>query len=200
MIPPKRTVPWAVGHRRYNDRMEQDIDRILIPRDRIQSRVRTLAEEIDTTYRASGQDLVIVPILAGSIIFLADLIRYLPIKMRIGLMAMSRYRGAVTTGGEARVIQDLTVDISGRHVLIVDDILDSGGTLRFVQHRLAPMGPASLRTCVLLRKTARAPKDLLIDFVGFDIEDVFVVGYGLDYNGHYRNWPDIAVLRAELYT
>lgn len=179
--------------------METDIARILIPRDRIQQRVRELARQIDATYGESSEGLIIVPILAGSIIFLADLIRCLPFKMRIGLMTLSRYRGATTTGSDAKLVQDLNMDIEGRHVLIVDDILDSGGTLLTVRDHLLARKPASLRICVLLRKTAKAPKALAPDFVGFDIEDVFVVGYGLDYNGHYRNWPDIGVLRPELY-
>lgn len=179
--------------------MDQDIARILIPRERIRERVAELAREISATYGETSEGLIIVPILAGSIIFLADLIRFLPFKMRIGLMTLSRYRGAVTEGGRTQLVQDLNVDIAGRHVLIVDDILDSGGTLSNVRHHLLERGPASLRICVLLRKTAKAPKELVPDFVGFDIEDVFVVGYGLDYDGHYRNWPDIGVLRPELY-
>ena len=179
--------------------MEQDLARILIPRDRIQERVRELAREIDEAYADDSEGLIIVPILAGSIIFLADLIRYLPFKMRIGLMTLSRYRGGTTVGGETKLVQDLSVDIKGRHVLIVDDILDSGGTLKAVRGHLMEREPADIKVCVLLRKTAKAPKDLVADFVGFDIEDVFVVGYGLDYDGHYRNWPDIGVLRPELY-
>jgi len=179
--------------------MKQDIERILIPRDRIQARVREMAREISEVYGDDSQGLIIVPVLAGSIIFLADLIRFLPFKMKIGLMTISRYRGATTSGGEVRLVQDLTLDIHGRHVLVVDDILDTGKTLRMVVEQLRGRQPASLRTCVLLRKPARAPKDFAVEFVGFDIEDVFVVGYGLDYGDHYRNWPDIGVLRPELY-
>ncbi len=131
--------------------------------------------------------------------FLADLIRCLPFKMKIGLMTVSRYRGATTRGGETRLLHDLNVEIRDRHVLVVDDILDTGTTLRTVLGELRRRGPSSIRVCVLLRKTSKAPKDLVADFVGFDIEDVFVVGYGLDYDDHYRNWPDIGVLRPELY-
>jgi hypoxanthine phosphoribosyltransferase len=119
--------------------------------------------------------------------------------MKIGLLTVSSYRGATTTPGKARLVQDVDLDIKNRHVLVVDDILDTGNTLRVVMGLLKKREPASLRMCVLLRKTAKAPKDLSADFVGFDIEDVFVVGYGLDYNDHYRNWPDIGVLRPELY-
>ncbi len=180
-------------------RMRQDIDRILIDRDLIRKRVEEIGREITRIYSDDGDGLVIVPVLAGSIIFLADLIRTLPFKMKISVMTVSRYRGATTTGGATQFVHDLTHDIRDRHVLIVDDILDSGTTLRMVSAQLQERGPASLRTCVLLRKTARAPKDLTADFVGFDIEDSFVVGYGLDYDGHYRNLPDIAVLRPELY-
>ena len=180
--------------------MEQDIDRILISRDRIRQRVAELGQSIAETYGSDGSGLVIVPVLSGSIIFLADLIRCLPFKMSIGLMTLSRYRGATTSGGDTRVVQDLTMDIEGRYALIVDDILDTGNTLRTVCSELSARRPASLRTCVLLRKPDKAPKDVEADFVGFDIDDVFVVGYGLDYNDHYRNWPDIGVLRPELYS
>jgi hypoxanthine phosphoribosyltransferase len=179
--------------------MEQDFARILIPRDRIQERVAQLARSITDAYGDDCPGLVIVSILSGSIIFLADLMRCLPFQMKLGLMTVSRYRGPATTGGHTRLSSHLDFDIAGRHVLVIDDILDSGGTLRAVLDLLRERGPASLRVCVLLRKPARAPKDLVPDFVGFDIEDVFVVGYGLDYNSQYRNWPDIGVLRPELY-
>jgi hypoxanthine phosphoribosyltransferase len=179
--------------------MEQDLARIIISRDTIQRRVRELAGEIVGAYGSDSQGLVIVPVLAGSLIFVADLIRCLPFKMSIGLVTISRYRGATTEGGEPRVLQDLSVDIRDRHVLVVDDILDTGKTLRMVSRQLHERQPASLRICTLLRKPSKAPKDFVADFVGFDIEDVFVVGYGLDYDDHYRNWPDIGVLRPELY-
>jgi hypoxanthine phosphoribosyltransferase len=179
--------------------MRNDLARILLTRDQIRKRVKEMAEAISRTYGGDSNGLVIVPVLAGSIIFLADLIRFLPFKMKIGLLTMSSYRGATTTPGKARLIHDVDLDITNRHVLVVDDILDTGNTLRIVMDVLRKREPASLRMCVLLRKTAKAPKDMVADFVGFDIEDAFVVGYGLDYNDHYRNWPDIGVLRPELY-
>lgn len=179
--------------------MEKDLARILFHRAVIQRRVEELAREIEAAYGEDSQGLVIVPVLAGSLIFVSDLIRCMPIRMNIGLMTISRYRGKTTEGAEARLIHDLNVDIRNRHVLVVDDILDTGNTLRTVSEQLQQRGPASVKICTLLRKTAKAPKDLKVDFVGFDIEDVFVVGYGLDYNDHYRNWPDIGVLKPELY-
>ena len=180
--------------------MEADLARVLIPRQRIAERVGELAAQIARAYQFDGQDgLTLVTILSGSVIFLADLIRRLPIRMKIGLIMVSSYGGATTQSRGARILQDLNVDVTGRHVLLIDDILDTGGTLRLVRERLAASGPKSIRTCVLLRKPSKAPPDLAADFVGFDIEDVFVVGYGLDYNDLYRNLPDIAVLRQELY-
>jgi hypoxanthine phosphoribosyltransferase len=179
--------------------MERDLAEILIPRDRIQRRVEEIAAEIAAIYQDRTNDLVIVPVLTGSIIFVADLIRHLPFKMRIGLMTVSRYRGATTDGGDTQILRDLSIDIANRDVLVVDDILDTGNTLRFIKRELEKKNPASLRLCALLRKPARAPKDFDADFGGFDVEDKFVVGYGLDYNDMYRNWPDIGVLRSELY-
>jgi hypoxanthine phosphoribosyltransferase len=180
--------------------MESDIDRILIPRERIARRVEELANEIAACYENDAEaGLTLVTILSGSVIFLADLIRCLPLRMKIGLITVSSYGGATTESRGARLLQDLNVDVADRHVLLLDDILDTGGTLRLVRQRLAGLGPKSIRTCVLLRKPDKAPSDVPADFVGFDIEDVFVVGYGLDYDDHYRNLPDIGVLRRELY-
>lgn len=179
--------------------MEQDFARILIPRDRIQARVAEMAEAITKSYGDEAREIVIVAILSGSVIFLADLIRHLPFKMKLGLMTVSRYRGAATSGGETLLKSAVDLPLENRHVLLIDDILDSGGTLRAVCEDLRKQRPADLKLAVLLRKPSKAPKDIIPDFVGFDIEDVFVVGYGLDFNSQYRNWPDIGVLRPELY-
>lgn len=185
----------------YNrEAMQADIDRILIPRERIAQRVHELAGEIARTYNHDASEgLTVVTILSGSMIFVSDLMRQLPMRMKIGLITVSSYRGPTTQSQGARMLADLNVDVTGRHVLVVDDILDTGWTLRMVSRRLLELGPKSIRTCVLLRKPSKAPVDLPADFVGFDVEDVFVVGYGLDYNDHYRNLPDIGVLRKELY-
>lgn len=178
--------------------MDGDIARILIPRERIAERVGELAGQISRAYEGElDAGLTLVTILSGSLIFLSDLIRRLPLRMKIGLITVSSYKGTKPT--TASVLQQLNTDVAGRHVLLVDDILDTGGTLRLVRELLTPAGPKSIRTCVLLRKPSKAPPDVPADFIGFDIEDVFVVGYGLDFDDHYRNLPDIAVLREKVY-
>ncbi|MHC4233865.1 MAG: hypoxanthine phosphoribosyltransferase [Planctomycetota bacterium] len=185
--------------RAYNGPMERDIARILITERQLAERVRGLASEIAASYPNLEEGLTLVTVLCGSIIFLADLIRHLPMKMKIGLITVSSYSGATTQSRGAKLVGELELAVSGRHVLVVDDILDTGRTLRLVQGRLASREPRSLKTTVLLRKPAKAPDDVVADFVGFDIEDEFVVGYGLDFNDHYRNLPHIAVLKPELY-
>ena len=179
--------------------MNPDIQEILLTRDQIAHRVQELADQIAQTYAHDGHGLILVTILSGAIIFLSDLIRLLPIKMKIGLITVSSYPGTATASKGPKIIKDLDIEVSDRHVLLIDDILDTGRTLRLVRDQIAKRNPASLRICVLLRKPAKAPPDLTADFVGFDIEDRFVVGYGLDYNDHYRNYPHIGVLRPELY-
>jgi hypoxanthine phosphoribosyltransferase len=178
--------------------MDADIARILIHRDRIEARVRALAAEIAAVYNGDDSALTLVPILSGSIIFLADLIRQLPLRMKIALVQVSTYPGKATSPQQPRTVLALSGDVTDRHVLIVDDILDSGRTLRRVQAMIRQRRPNSLRSAVLLRKPAKAPPDVPVDFVGFDIDDLFVVGYGLDYSDHYRNYPHVAVLHAEL--
>lgn len=178
--------------------MEPDIERILIHRDQIQARNRALAADIAAVYSSDDTGLTLVPILSGSMIFLADLIRELPLKMKLALVQISTYPGPATRPSDPKTVLELSGDVTGRDVLVVDDILDSGRTLRRVFAMVHQRQPRSLRSAVLLRKPARAPADLHVDFVGFDIDDLFVVGYGLDHNDHYRNYPHVAVLRPKL--
>ncbi len=178
--------------------MDADFERILLTREQIQARVRSLAREIAASYGTVESGLTFVPILSGSIIFLADLIRELPFRMKIALVHVSTDPGRSVDPREPRTVMELIGDVRGRHVLIVDDILDSGRTLRRVCAMVRERGPASVRTAVLLRKPDKAPRDLQVDFIGFDIEDLFVVGYGLDFDDHYRNVPYIGILRREL--
>ncbi len=178
--------------------MREDIDRILFRDTEILRRVQALGAELHSVYAGQRAGLTLVPILSGSIIFLADLIRSLPLKMKIAPIHVSTYPGRSVEPSQPRTLVELAGEVGGRHVLIVDDILDSGRTLRQVQALIRERQPVSLRTAVLLRKTARAPADVPVEFVGFDVEDEFVVGYGLDFDDHYRNFPHIGVLRKEL--
>lgn len=185
--------------------MQDDIERILIGRDQIAARVASLAEQIvaDLRAEAGGRpvEVTLVPILVGSVIFVSDLIRRLPLRMQIRVMSVSSYPGTATTSRGARVEASLTNlpdDLTGRHVLIIDDILDSGGTLQLARRLIAARNPASLRTCVLLRKQRPEALAAAVDYVAFDIPDEFVVGYGLDFDDYYRNLPDIVTLRPEV--
>jgi hypoxanthine phosphoribosyltransferase len=186
--------------------MQGDIDRILIPQEQIARRVSELARQITldhtpapgTARDDSPGEITIAPILTGAMIFCGDLIRQIPIAMQIGLLTVSSYPGkSVTTQGSQLLGQQLG-DVTGRHVVLVDDILDSGGTIRLVSGVLRDMGAASVRTCVLLRKDRPSARDIRVDYVGFEIPDEFVVGYGLDYNNYYRNLPDIVTLKREV--
>jgi hypoxanthine phosphoribosyltransferase len=175
-----------------------DVAAILLRREEIQARVQALAAEIATCYGGNQDGLTIVPVLSGSIVFLADLIRELPLRMKIAMVHVSTYPGERVVAGEPRMVLQIVGDVRGRHVLVVDDIFDTGRTLRKVHATILQRQPASLRTAVLLRKRDKVPRDIRVDFVGFDIDDLFVVGYGLDYGDYYRNFPHIGVLRPEL--
>jgi hypoxanthine phosphoribosyltransferase len=189
---------------RYGGRMQSDIDRVLISQDRIARRVQELADQItrDHTEPAgaggpdeAGAEVTIVPVLTGAMIFCADLIRRIPIAMKIGLMTVSSYPGKSLSTQGSQLLHNQLGDVRGRHVLIVDDILDSGGTIRLIVPLIREMGAASVRTCVLLRKDRPAARATHVDYWGFEIPDEFVVGYGLDYNNYYRNLPDIVTLK-----
>src|SRR5438128_7927493 len=170
---------------------------ILIPAERIQDRVATLALEIGRDYR--NQPVTFVGVLTGSLIFLADLVRHLDLPLRIGLIQASSYRGTTTAPGELHIQPELVPDVRGRHVLLIDDILDTGQTLAYLSDHLRKLGTASLRVAVLLRKRGRQTVSFEPDYCGFDIPNAFVVGYGLDYNDEYRNLPYVAVLpQAEI--
>lgn len=182
--------------------MHEDIDRVLISQWQINARLQEMARQITRDIQAGQKgaeapELTIVPIMTGAIVFAADLMRDIPIAMKIGMLTVSSYPGdAISTRGSTFVSQNLP-DIRGHHVLLLDDILDSGGTLKLVVPRLMELGAAEVKTCVLLRKNRPQAMATPCDYVGFDIPDEFVVGYGLDYNNYYRNLPDIAILKPE---
>ncbi len=180
--------------------MKDDLEMVLIDAERIRVRVREMARQITDDYADVPNGVTIVPILTGAMIFTSDLIRNMPIRMKINLMTVSSYPGSsLQTQGSSLLSQQLG-DVHGRHVLLVDDILDSGGTLKLVAPMISQLGAESVRTCVLLRKDRPAAMDVQADYVGFDIPDAFVVGYGLDYDNFYRNIPEICTLKPSVYS
>lgn len=168
--------------------------RVLISPEQIQTRIDEIAREISRAY--DGKPVTIVGVLTGCIVFLADLIRRLDLPLKIALVQASSYRGKATSAGALHVQDDLLPELKGRHVLLIDDILDTGATLKHMVEHLQSLGVASVRTAVLLHKRERQQVALEPDFVGFDIPNEFVVGYGLDYDDEYRNLPYIGILDA----
>jgi hypoxanthine phosphoribosyltransferase len=174
-----------------------DIDEILASEEIIQETVRLLAAHISRDYE--GQQVLLVGILKGAFIFLADLSRHLTVEHQVDFMSLSSYGATATTSGEVRIIMDLRTFIRGKHVIVVEDIVDTGYTLRYLQQLLEAREPASLRTCVLLSKPDRRLVDLTIDYLGFEIPDRWVVGYGLDFAERYRTLPYLAALNPKVY-
>jgi hypoxanthine phosphoribosyltransferase len=174
------------------DREDTVVMEILIPADRIQQRVAELAQQIARDY--ANRPVTIVGVLTGSLMFLADLVRHLDLPLRIGLIQASSYRGEATTPGELHIQPELVPDVRGRHILLLDDILDTGQTIASLARHIRELGCQSLRTAVLLRKIGRQKVPFEPDYCGFEIPDAFVVGYGLDYNDEYRHLPYLAVL------
>lgn len=166
--------------------------RTLLDKDTIQTRVEALGRQIAEDYR--DQPVTVLGVLTGCLIFLSDLIRQMDVPLKVGLLEASSYRGATTTRGELSFNLERIPDLKDRHVLLVDDIFDTGHTLNAIYQSITRRNVATVRTCVLLWKTARTVVDLRPDYVGFEIPDEFVVGYGLDYNDHYRHLPHIAAI------
>ena len=165
---------------------------VLIPPDRIAVRIDELAIEIVRTY--AGKKITVVGILTGSLLFLADLVRRMDLSIQIGLLKANSYRGTATSPGKLVIDDACLPDVTGRHVLLLDDILDTGQTISKVVQHLHDRGAASVRTCVLLRKIGRQVVPFEPDFTGFEIPNKFVIGYGLDYDDEYRHLPYIGVL------
>ncbi|MGQ9572010.1 MAG: hypoxanthine phosphoribosyltransferase [Dehalococcoidia bacterium] len=171
-----------------------DIDRVLISPRKIQRRVAELGAQISRDY--SGQAPIAVGVLKGVVFFIADLLRHISLPLSVDFMAISSYEG--DGGGAVKILKDLDLSIAGQHVLLVEDIVDTGMTLNRVLERLWSHRPASLKVCALLDKRARRLVDVPLDYIGFEVPDEFVVGYGLDYHQRYRNLPFIGVLKQEL--
>ena len=178
--------------------MENDIQQILLTQEQIQQRIDELGEVISRDY--AGKNPVIVGVLKGVVVFYADMIRRIQVPCQMDFMWITSYVGT-TSSGTMHVRQDLSTDIRGRHVLILEDIYDTGSSLDFTYRHLLAQNPASLKICTLLDKPERRKEGITLrpDYTGFTIPNAFVVGYGLDYNEHYRNLPYIGILKPEVY-
>jgi hypoxanthine phosphoribosyltransferase len=176
---------------------EQDIDRILISGDEVQAKIRELGDRITEEYR--GKDLLLVGVLKGAFVVMADLSRHIRLPLQFDFMAVSSYGASTKTSGVVRILKDLDHDIEGMHVLLVEDIVDSGLTLAYLLKNLRARRPASLEVCALMQKPEVQRVDIDIRFKGFEIPPVFVVGYGLDFAEKYRNLPYVATLKPEAY-
>jgi hypoxanthine phosphoribosyltransferase len=174
----------------------KEIESVLISRQSIARRVRSLARQIEKDF--AGRDLVIVALLNGTVVFLADLLRQLSLPLRLDFIGVSSYGGG-TESAELVFTKELRLDVSGRDVLLVDDILDTGKTLFRVSAKLRRLGPRQIKICVLLDKPSRRVEKIAADYIGFTIPNHFVVGYGLDYAERYRNLPFVGVLHPEMY-
>jgi len=178
--------------------MLNDVEKCLISREQIAEKVALLGQQISEDYR--GKDLIVVGILKGAVVFLSDLIREISIPLYIDFMAVSSYGSSTESSGVVRILNDLDMSIEGMHVLIVEDIVDTGLTLKYLVENLKNRKAASVKVCTLLEKPARRKVKVDLDYNGFVIPDEFVVGYGLDYNNKYRNLPGIYVLKKEVYS
>ncbi len=177
--------------------MMPDVQEVLIPSADIESKVREIGALISEDYR--GEKLLLVGILRGAVVVMSDLMRNINLQCELDFMDISSYGTGTSSSGVVRILKDLEEDITGRHVLIVEDIIDTGLTLSYLRRSLLARKPASLEICALLSKPSRRQVDLDVKYVGFEVPDEFVVGYGLDFAGAYRNLPDICVLKPEAF-
>ena len=178
--------------------MEKDILKVLVTQEEIQKRIAQMGKEISQEY--ADKDPVILGVLKGVVVFYADMIRHITVPCQMDFMCLSSYHGTTSTGNMI-VKQDMSVDVTGRHVLILEDIFDTGGSLDFTYRYMMSKNPASVKVCTLLDKPERRRPGITLqpDWIGFTIPNEFVVGYGLDYNEHYRNLPYVGILKPEAY-
>ena len=178
--------------------MMPDVAEVLISGEQIEEKVCELGERITQDY--AGERLLLVGVLRGAVVVMGDLMRCIDLPCEIDFMDISSYGSGTSSSGVVRILKDLEEDITGRHVLIVEDIIDTGLTLSYLRRSLLTRGPASLEICALVTKPSRRRVELDVKYLGFEVPDEFVVGYGLDYAGAYRNLPDICVLKEEVFS
>ncbi len=174
-----------------------DLDRVLLPESVLRQRVRELAQAIAADY--AGKDLLVLGVLTGSFVFVADLVRALDLPLEVGFISASSYGKQSASNGQVTVLEGLWPELSGRDVLLVEDIVDSGHTLAHLRQELARRGPRSVAVCCLLDKTERREVPVTVEYLGFSVPNEFLVGYGLDYAGRFRHLPYVAALKAEAY-
>lgn len=177
--------------------VHEDIDRVLFTEEDLRARVAEMGRQITADHQ--GESLLVVSVLRGAAIFMADLVREIDLPLEMDYMAISSYGNGVKSSGIVRILKDLTSSGEGRHVLIAEDILDSGLTLKYLIRNLESRNPASIEVATLLRKKTKAQADIDCRYVGFECPDEFIVGYGMDYAERYRNLPYIGVLKPEVY-
>lgn len=178
--------------------MMGDIEEILVSKEQIAAKVKELGQSISQDYE--GEELVLVGVLKGGFVFLADLMRAVTIPVDMDLIAVSSYGASTRSSGVVRIIKDMDINISGKHVLIVEDLVDTGLTLRHLKDLLNTRGPKSVKICTAFDKPSRRKVDIEVDYEGIIVPDKFIVGYGLDFAGKYRNLPDVCTLKPEVYS
>lgn len=180
--------------------MKDDIAEVLFTEEKIRARVKELAQEIERDYRDAEEGIFCVGILKGALVFYADLVRQIQIPVQFDFMAVSSYGVGTESSGNVRIRRDMDKDVAGKHLILVEDIIDSGTTMKYLLRHFAVRKPASMKLCALLSKPSRRKVEVDIDYCGFEVPDEFLVGYGLDYAGKYRNLPYIGVLKREIYS
>ena len=181
-----------------SENMQQDVLRVLLSEEEIRAKCKEMGARISQEYK--GKNLMLVTVLKGAVVFLADLMRAIEVPAEIDFMVVSSYGSGVKSSGVVKIVKDLDVPLAGKDLLIVEGILDSGLTLSYIKELLASRGPASIKIATLLDKPSRRKVDLVADYIGFSVPDEFVIGYGLDYDEKYRNLPYIGILKPEVYS
>lgn len=177
--------------------MNEVIERVLVSKEEIQKAVRRIGAEITADY--AGKDLFVIGVLKGGFMFMADLVREIRLPIQMDFIAVSSYGASTKSSGVVRMIKDIDKPLMDKHLLIVEDIIDSGVTLKYLKEMFATRGPLSIKICTIFDKPSRRKVDMKGDYVGVKIPDEYVIGYGLDYDGAYRNLPDLCVLRRDVY-
>ncbi|MBC8015643.1 MAG: hypoxanthine phosphoribosyltransferase [Sporomusaceae bacterium] len=178
--------------------MINDVESVLLSAEELSKRVAEIGADITSDY--AGKEILMIGVLRGAVLFMADLARAIKVPVAIDFMAVSSYGSGTSSSGVVRILKDLDEDVAGKHVLVVEDIIDSGLTLNYLLDNLKSRKPASIKLCTLLNKPERRKVKVDIDYNGFDVPDYFVIGYGLDYKEKYRNLPFIGILKPEVYS